>query len=94
MINRNVLNAMNLDELKNYICHLEKTIAEQGKLNGAEIELRRAYDDVVNAIKYRTDAWYSFDEEKNTLRKLTIELEEKYKDLIPKPILTDDTIPY
>ena len=87
MINRCVLKAMSEDELRNYAYHVGTFLVKQSEALSANISRANAYRDVVNAVEYSRDADMCLKDEKDRLRQLTIELEEKYKDVIPKPMM-------
>lgn len=87
MISRYVLNAMSEDELRNYACRVETFLEQQRKALSAQISRANAYRDVANAVEYSRDEDMCLTFEKDRLRQLTIALEEKYKDVIPKPMM-------
>lgn len=86
----NVINHMDIDELRNYVCHLQEleNYASERIFAGDELIeiLQRAY----NTLSYKENATQRYASCQGRIRKIEHELEKKYDEFMPHPVCEDN----
>lgn len=85
-----VINHMDIDDLRNYVYSLEnlESYASERIFAGDELIeiLQRAY----NTLLYKENATQRYTACQGRIRKIERELEEKYNDFMPKPVCAEN----
>lgn len=90
MLYDEIINHMTEDELRNYVHHQTEVLEASDQLSLACHELADNWKHVVQALEYHQDCWKKRSNRLSTLRNVEKDLEQKYQEFIPKPILYCD----
>ena len=80
-----IVNAMDIDELRNYVTRLYEVQEKFGDLQYAQREMIDTLHRAVNNAQFAYDRKYSFEMSRRDLIMLEDRLREKYEDVLPKP---------
>lgn len=86
MLHNEIINHMDVDELRNYIVHLQKLKSAQEGMVFAKDEMTRSLVKVIKDQEFMAEQqlnmWLRTDE----LREVESQMEEKYEQYIPTPV--------
>ena len=86
VIPNEVLNAMDADELRAYICKLEDVDERMGDMNFARSEIIEALELAYNRKDYEMNCGYRLDCARGNLTKYAEEMMNKYNYVLPTPV--------
>lgn len=86
MLGIEIINHMDADELRNYICIMQDADLARGQVVFAQNELIETLQRNYNAQNYKHDALISWQSQMSRLRRAEEKLEEKYSEFMPRPV--------
>lgn len=86
MIRTEIINEMNVDELRNYVCHLQDEIEKLRDLNVARSEVMEALQRAYNNKDYELNCVCRLNAERGCTAEIEHELSRKYEYAVPKPV--------
>ena len=84
-----ILNGMTVDECRNYGALMNELDEARGQLVFADNDLVDAYKHVVSCEHFRQDALNRVNRVQERLGVFSREMEEKYNDLMPRPMMAE-----
>lgn len=85
MIRTEIINEMDVDELRNYVCHLHDEIERLRDLNFARSEVMEALQRAYNNKDYELNCVCRLNAERGCTAEIEHELSRKYEYAVPKP---------
>lgn len=86
MLGIEIINHMDADELRNYICIMQEADLARGQVVFAQDELIEILQRIYNAQKYKHEALISWQSRMSSLRRVEEKLAEKYSEFMPRPV--------
>ncbi len=85
MLDNEIINHMDVDELRNYVAHQEVIISSLRGLNEDNADIIEKLELVLHAMNYRVDATAVYNAQQGELSRIEQELRKKYEqDFAPK----------
>ena len=84
-MNTEILNAMSVDELRNYACHFKKLEDRFGELNFAKDDVIECFQRLCNTQSHMFDCLARYTATQGSLHKIEEEMYLKYQDVLPAP---------
>lgn len=89
MLPNEVINHMDVDELRNYVCHVQNLEDAHGDLMFAQGEMIELLQQLYNAQKYKDEQRIKNDVTLGRVRQFERDMEKKYDKYIPRPVCGD-----
>ena len=86
MLYTEILNHMEPDELRNYVCHLQEVDDATCSLIHAQQECIDWFQRLVSAMNYKFDSRVKLNDKLAQIHAVEQELEKKYDEFIPRPV--------
>lgn len=86
MLPDEVINQMDLDELRNYVCHVQNLEDAHGQLMFAQGELIELLQRLYNAQQYKEEQYIKHDVALGRVRQFERDMEQKYDKYMPRPV--------
>ena len=86
MLPNEVINQMDLDELRNYVCHVQNLEDAHGQLMFAQGELIELLQRLYNAQQYKEEQSIKHDVALGRVRQFECDMEQKYDKYMPRPV--------
>lgn len=83
MLPEEIINHMNVDELRNYAVHLSEILDAHGTLSYAQDEIILAMQGLLNARNYKEDSLLRLNARRDCYREFEKEMEHKYDEYMP-----------
>lgn len=82
----NVINNMEVDDLRNLVTHLYEVDEARSELSYAQRELIDHFQRIYSTQVYKDDVRAKVDNKLRDLRELENHMKEKYSEFLPKPV--------
>lgn len=86
MLPNEVINQMDLDELRNYVCHVQNLEDAHGQLMFAQGEMIELLQRLYNAQKYKDEQRIKHDVALGRVRQFGRDMAQKYDKYMPHPV--------
>lgn len=86
MVAREIINHMDEDELRNYVCHCDRLIKATEQLSTARSEVIQSLRQVIINIEYENDLLIARNCRIDEMKALEDRLENKYSRYLPSPM--------
>ena len=86
MLPNEVINHMDVDELRNYVCHVQNLEDAHGDLMFAQGEMIELLQRLYNAQNYKDEQRIKHDVALGRVRQFERDMEQKYEAYMPRPI--------
>ena len=88
MLHNEIINHMDVEELRNYIGHLQKLKSSQESMVFAKDEMIRSLVSVIKGQEFMAEQQINMWVKTSELREVERRMEEKYEQYIPTPVCT------